>query len=347
MAASGVELPGHLRLVFQQRFARGGQHLADRLAGRGVGLDGRALLIPLDGVADQDRGAATAPGAEHQRAIALERFDAVQFEHRPEQLAERGAGVEADPFHHGVDGRDVEAVDARLPKKRREAVAEFDLVETAVQPMAPRPCTTVGPDVVEQRKGGKGPRVPRPEIEAIGIHACDLCIRPARQVRLDEAALNEIVAAAAGPIGRRTLGGFVVEKDVRPGGAAVDRRSTELGQPDRLLHRRPRGRLGKLDATATLIMEIGPPFLDGFRPEHPVLAMGAILDRGAQPVLAIVVARIVPVVMFTAVDRGGQSGLVVSAFRTVRIAVIDVLAAPVGERQVIVDADGINFRVGP
>src|SRR5690606_30730326 len=73
----------------------------------------------------------------------------------------------------------------------------------------------------------------------------------------------------------------------------------------------------------------------------------AVADRGAQSRQAVGLAGIVPVMAFPTPDRGAQRGGIVRTCRPVRIATGPVAVAPVGEREVIVDADGVDVGARP
>src|SRR5690606_1250920 len=93
----------------------------------------------------------------------------------------------------------------------------------------------------------------------------------------------------------RILRRFSVWKHVGLVGPLVDRRATELREPDRLRTRLPRRRLGRFHPTDPVEMLVLPPRDQVLVAEDPRLAVGAIGDLRSLPRLAGLRACIVPV----------------------------------------------------
>ena len=136
-----------------------------------------------------------------------------------------------------------------------------------------------------------------------------------------------------------------IGKDVRRVGTLVDRRNADLGQPDRLRARRPRGR-GSLEPADPLDMRVRPPTDQVLGPEHPGLRIGAVGDRRACLRAPIGRARVVPVEGLPAGDAGAQVVEVIGAARLGKVGVVRAVS-PVADRRVEIDADRVDRRVRP
>ena len=90
-----------------------------------------------------------------------------------------------------------------------------------------------------------------------------------------------------------------------------------------------------------------PPALDVLEAEHPGLGVGAVRDGRADLGIAVGVARVVPVVALAAGDVGAQVGEIVDRERAGLPVGMAGAVAPIGERPVDVDADGIDVWTGP
>lgn len=156
--------------------------------------------------------------------------------------------------------------------------------------------------------------------------------------------LDQVVAGAAGEGRAGVLRGFRIGEDVRPVGAAIDRRNADLGEPDRLSPRHPGGRPG-LDAALALDMSVRPPRHQILGAVDPRLAVGPIGDRRATLRGAILGAGIVPVERLAGAEAALEIGAVVGARGLRRVAVIGPVA-PVRQGRVVVDADRIDGRIG-
>src|SRR5690606_2383135 len=109
-------------------------------------------------------------------------------------------------------------------------------------------------------------------------------------------------------------------------GAPVQRRATDLGEPDRLAARLPVRRHLRAHAADALVMRPSPPVAQILVTPDPGLAMRAIRDRAADLGSAMLLAGVIPVEALTPLDIGHQIGRVVDVAPIPRIQVILALA---------------------
>src|SRR5690606_10232570 len=114
------------------------------------------------------------------------------------------------------------------------------------------------------------------------------------------------------------------------------------GEPDRLRARHPGGRLVLLRAALAIVMCVFPPAAQVLAAEHPWLATGSIRNGCADARLAISFAGIVPVIALAACNGAAHRHDIMRACSAIRIAARMILVTPVGEREIIVDADCVD-----
>ncbi len=137
-----------------------------------------------------------------------------------------------------------------------------------------------------------------------------------------------------------------VEELVRLVRGLVERGAAELGEPDRLAPRHPGGRRGGAVAGGVaLVMGVLPPAAQVLLAPDPRLVMGAVGDRRAELRGPVGVVGIVPVVELAALDPGAQIARVVGP-PPVGVE-MGLAVAPVGQRQVVVDADEVDLGRRP
>jgi hypothetical protein len=164
---------------------------------------------------------------------------------------------------------------------------------------------------------------------------------------LQVAALHEVVALAVREVGQLRLGALGVDEDVGLVGAAIHGGTAELGEPERLGLRHPgRGR-GGFDAAGAVEMLVEPPRADVLEAEHPRLAEGGVGDGRADLGGAVGRGGVVPVVALAGDEVSGQVGDVVDGGGAGEAIEVGVAVAPVRERPVHVDADGVDGGRGP
>ena len=167
-----------------------------------------------------------------------------------------------------------------------------------------------------------------------------------REHGLQHARLHEIVARTAREGRQTALGGFRVDEDIRPVAATVYRRATDLDEADRLALRHETGRLRQFHAAAPLHMRMRPPAGEILDAKAPGLAIGAVGNR--QPLLRATrgVIRIIPVEALARGRAAQEIVAIVDAGGFLRIEMARPVA-PVGQRQISVDADKIHRLAGP
>ena len=297
----------------------------------------------------------------HQEADGAFAFDLVE----PEMLGQRGdRGARA--FQRGdrialgraPEARDIDAA-FRQPGAQAEVTdegCERDCAQPPGQPMPEPPVGAIGPDVAQRRKERIGPRIPGPGGAFLHLDHATWIFQGGRVVRrcspiqvgrLKIGPLDGIVAPAARMVRHEAFRGLGVIEDVRLVGAAVDGRAAEFGEADRFRLRYPCRRCRGLDAARPVIMPVRPPGAQVFGAEDPGLAVRAIGDRGPALRGPIRVGGIEPFEAFAT----GNVGLQIEAIMdrgpvSLRIQMIEAIA-PVGQRQVIVDADEVDVLVRP
>src|SRR5690606_4379545 len=118
--------------------------------------------------------------------------------------------------------------------------------------------------------------------------------------------------------------------------------AAQLCEPDRLRARRPFSRQRLLDAAPAIVVRVLPPAAQILAAENPWLAVCPIRDGRADTRLAVGGTGIVPVEALAARNRIAQCGDIMRACGAVRVAAGMILVAPVGDREIIVNADGID-----
>ena len=164
---------------------------------------------------------------------------------------------------------------------------------------------------------------------------------------LQVAALHEIVALAVREVGELGLGALGIDEDVGLVGAAIDGGAAQLGEPERLGLRHPGGGRGGFDAARAVEMGVEPPGADILEAEYPRLAEGGVGDGGADLAGAVGRRGVVPVVALAGDEVPGEVGEVVDGGGAGQAVGVGIAVAPVGERPVHVDADGVDGGRGP
>ncbi len=206
------------------------------------------------------------------------------------------------------------------------------------------------------REIGKRPRIPGPGEHVVrGQHRAAIdgrdrrMVAPIAQRRLEIGALNGVVLRPEREIGQRRFRAFRVVEDVGLVGPFVDGRAAEFREADGLSLRQIDGRQGLLDAAGSAEMWIGPPVPDILLAKDPGLVVGRV-DDGCS-VLSDPVGRtgVVPAVILAALDIGLQVSLVVDREGTDHGIGVDIgrTIPPVRDRQVIIDTDEVDVRIGP
>ena len=196
------------------------------------------------------------------------------------------------------------------------------------------PVPRIRPHIDKRRKRRKGPRIPRPDCRPRRINHPPTInarhrimrrikprlrrIKPLRH-RLDQPCLDQIIPIAARKWRQRILGRFRIRKHIRPVRAAINRRTAEFRQPDRLALRHPRRCRRKLHAPDPLAMRIRPPPREILRPPHPGLIHRAIGNRRPRLAIARRSRRIIPLIRLTRAEPRLEIGPVINRSRTARI----------------------------
>ena len=94
-------------------------------------------------------------------------------------------------------------------------------------------------------------------------------------------------------------------------------------------------------------MKIFPPVSKVLVAEYPWLCRCAIGNGGSPPGRAVGFACIKPVETLASRNGAAEGHSVIRAGHAVRIAVCGIFVAPVGERHVIVDANGVDVGARP
>ena len=219
------------------------------------------------------------------------------------------------------------------------------------QPVTGGVIGTVRPDGCQTWKCRKRPRIPGPQIDplqhapAAAIGRIVGRVGPIVEDRPQRLALDQRIRNAVRKMRHAALGALGVGEKVRLVRALVDRAAAGLDQQDRLAHRHPRRGRGIAHPARPVVMGVAPPVHQILDAPHPGLAIGTIADRRARAGAAVGVAGIVPVIALATGDVGAEIVAVVRAVPVGRIRPAAI--APVAQRPVAVDADGIDVRRGP
>ena len=218
--------------------------------------------------------------------------------------------------------------------------------------MAGQVVRPVAPHIGAQRKRRIGPRVPGPQRRA-RQHAPGIDVRrrivgrigPVAQHRPQRLPLRQRIGGPGREIRPAALAALGIGKQIRLVGALVDGAAAELREPDRLPPGHPRRRRRRTHPARPVVMGIAPPAHEVLVSPHPGFAIGAVGDRRARSRAAVLVGGVVPVEALAAGDIGAQIAEIVRPVPRRRVR--PVLAAPVGERHVVVDAHRIDIGRGP
>src|SRR5262249_20856485 len=103
-------------------------------------------------------------------------------------------------------------------------------------------------------------------------------VRPMAQVGFERAALNQIVARAAGEMRQGAFAAFGVDKEVRRVRTFIDGWAPKFHEPDWLGFRAPRGGRCGSHAARPIIMRQRPETAHILGAEYPRFVVGAIRD---------------------------------------------------------------------
>ena len=301
------------------------------------------------------------PAAAPDDAEDLARIEALEVpRQRLERAPRRGDPADQIAVDCAVEVRDDACLGAIVGEQLRHQRRRGQRAKAAVQPMTGLPVRRHRPT----RRSGAGRQEtaarPRSTVDRLMIdHAAaverrnrvggfvEIGVAAQRQSRRETPAGSRSSRRPAREMRHDALRRLRIEEDVRLVGAPVDRRAAELGEPDRLRLRHPRGRRRRLDAARPVVMRVRPPAAEVLVAEHPRLAVAPSVIGVRDLRVAVGGAGVVPVEALAAGDVGLQVGAVVDRGPALgRVDMVDAVA-PVGERHVVVDADEVDVGVGP
>ena len=241
----------------------------------------------------------------------------------------------------------MQATDIRDQIRLRQHVlnhlCQTDQAHPAIQPMPPGPVTAIAPDPGALREGRPGPGVPAPRTHRLyGRFGRSPCQRGLQHVSLDE------VVTLPVRIGRQgTLITFQVKEPVGGIPAPIHRGTPQFGQTDRFASGHPGGGGRRPLPPCSGEVGAGPPARQVLGPEHPVLAMGAVMDRGPDLRLPVRAAGIIPVIGLTTDHPGPQIVRVSGPLKARQGIEMLIPVTPVGQWRIPVHRDEIDVRAGP
>ena len=255
--------------------------------------------------------------------------------------------VAADVADHRLDRVGGEAV---LVEDRGDDVGCRRGAEPAVQPVAGAPVGAVAPEVGADR--GRPERDGRPRsrrkcdrhrpcrpARRRRVHQSRCASRKRRCTRSSRTPVENQGSANSEDFGSgKTFGWFA---PLSTAGQPISVNQTGFDLATQAVG------AGQFPAADAIVMGVGPPAFDVLEAEDPRLAGEPVGDRRAPARAAIAFARIVPVEALAGGDHRLQAGGIARRLETVRIAAGEIAVAPVGERHVVVDADGIDGGRGP
>ena len=317
------------------------------------------FALPSDQTVGPDGGGGrAAAGPKQDPAAALDGIEAeVARQHRDRgaRAFERGHGEARHDVGKLGDVHESIRQPSR-PAQVPDQCAERYLAEPAAHPVPEPPVGGVRPDIRTGRKIRVGPGVPGPERgladldHRLAVNARDRVvgrIAPVSQRGHDIGALDRLVLPAAREMRQRAFRRLRIVEHIGLVGAAIHSRAAELGEADRLGLGCPWGWCRALDTPGAVMMLIGPPGADVLGAENPWLAIGEIRDRRSDLGFSVRIGIVEPVVSFPALDIGLQVAEIPHRRPADKPVVVVVSVAPVGNREVIVDADEIDAGVGP
>ena len=217
--------------------------------------------------------------------------------------------------HDRLQLRDIHRLQPGLCGQLRHQVGQKDLSGPAIQPVPARPVFAIRPDIAAAGKGRPGSRIPAPGMHQFDRHhrlAIDRGDRILRRVRpmgqqgFQDAPLDQVIAGSVGEMRPATLRALGIDEEIGLVGALVDRRTPDLGEPDRLALWHPARRVSRPHTRDPLMMRLAPEGAHILHPPDPGLVIGPVRDRGADLGRPVGLTGIIPVIPFPALDRGGE-----------------------------------------
>lgn len=242
-----ADIPHRRRLVFGEGFAER-QHQLDRklVVRRSYRLDHRIAAVRNQLGNLGRRRILSAPAPEYEAIGLLAHRKIEQLDDRLQRRARRCWGGDDIAVQRAVRMDDIGRRQAMVGEYRVDQRARIRVAEPAVQPVAAMPVAAVGPAVAARRKGGKRPRIPRPDVDAFDIdHAAAIDRRerisrlleirvrrvPVGRVRFEKALLRQLRPAGAGKIRDCVLRRFRIGKDIGLVRPLVGRGTAEFVAP--------------------------------------------------------------------------------------------------------------------
>ncbi len=159
---------------------------------------------------------------------------------------------------------------------------------------------------------------------------------------LQVAALDQVIALAVREIGNGALDRSGIGKRTGLVRAFIHGRATNFSEPDRLAARRPCRRAAELGTSDAFDVRVGPPVPQILWPIDPRLAK-TVGDRRACLRGARSIVGVIPVIGFASVQVRCEIGAVMDRRRERRIE-LSCIVAPVRQRRIVIDADGVDGR---